>query len=466
MVTSQEPLVRPSQSRTRVLPVDVSKVGSFVFKGPKQSFLEDWELQLSEGNSDAANLLEAASLLRDSDIPVAFPTETVYGLAADATRSLAVRGIYRAKERPTDNPLIIHINSLSQIRNVLSTKPGSGTGARSHVDPIPDIYRHLIDRFWPGPLTILLPLPTPSPLATEVTNSLPTIAVRMPSSRLALALIQLVGKPLAAPSANASSKPSPTTADHVLHDLSGRIDVILDGGPCKVGLESTIVDGLADPPVILRPGAISINMLRDVQGWGKVKVAYTQGPEPGIPRAPGMKYKHYSPNAKVLLVHGEITANVAGNYLHNAISVGLITTRNWGPRCLEARHHEQSRKVTPGSSDALSKNIGIVQIAEKPTDTSLWSVKPLDQPLSISGLLPRYSRLSIGDGHQQEIHCWSISLGRDVADIARGLFAALRELDQKGVSVIFVEGIEDTEGGARAAIMNRLRKAAESEIRL
>ncbi|KAM0796538.1 DHBP synthase RibB-like alpha/beta domain-containing protein [Usnea florida] len=371
---------------TRVLKVDASKIGRFIFDDTQKSFLANWKIQLSNDSPDAAHLLEAALRLRDSDLPVAFPTETVYGLGADATRSSAVRGIYFAKQRPSDNPLIVHISSLSQLRNLLIS------------NPIPQIYRSLISRFWPGPLSILLPLPIPSPLAPEVTTSLPTVAVRMPSSPLALALIQLAGVPIAAPSANASSKPSPTAAAHVLHDLSGRIELILDGGPCMVGVESTVVDGLKIPPVILRPGGVSIDMLRECPGWEDVRVAYNDGAETAVPRAPGMKYRHYSPNAKVLLFHGPFSATLAKEYLHGG-GIGVLRTKPWDTGNLR-------------TNLTYSKDSGTAE----------------------------------------------------TNNVAQGLFSALRELDEKGVDIICVESMNDNEGDIAAAVMNRLRKAAEADI--
>ena len=328
MASAQE-AAEHTQRNTRVLPVDASNIGQFVFQDSQKSFLGDWSIKISEHRPDAANLQDAASQLRDSDIPVAFPTETVYGLGADATRSAAVRGIYNAKGRPSDNPLIVHVSSLSQLRRLLAPTDSSVSAPEPPPDPIPQIYHQLISRFWPGPLTVLLPLPTPSPLAPEVTASLSTVAVRMPSSALALALIRLADIPIAAPSANVSSRPSPTTAAHVLHDLSGRIDMILDGGPCDVGVESTVVDGLTSPPVILRPGGVSIEMLRSCPGWEDVKVAYKDGAETGVPRAPGMKYKHYSPNARVLLFHGQMDGVSTKKYLGNGRSLGVLRTKNW-----------------------------------------------------------------------------------------------------------------------------------------
>ena len=464
MTSEKGAAVQTKPRSTRVLKVDASKIGHFVFDDPQQSFLGNWKFQLSKDNSDAAHMLEAASQLRESDIPVAFPTETVYGLGADATRSSAVRGIYNAKQRPSDNPLIVHVSSLSQLRSLLVPCSPTASSPDFPQDPVPQIYHPLISHFWPGPLTILLPLPTPSPFASEVTTSLPTVAVRMPSSPLALALIQLAGVPLAAPSANASSKPSPTTAAHVLHDLSGRIDLILDGGHCTVGVESTVVDGLTIPPVILRPGGVSIDMLRGCSGWQNVRVAYKDGAEIGVPRAPGMKYKHYSPNAKVILFHGELDATFAKKYL-NGGSVGVLRTKTWKAGLLPTNlQSSKANEITGTHGDYHFSNGNIRQ-----TRNSLDAVTEIED-ITQQGTLsnhPSAQRFQIHLGNEPEqilTDLWTIGLGPDTAGIARGLFSALRELDKKGVKVICVEGINDTEGDAAAAVMNRLRKAAEAEI--
>jgi len=223
--------------------VDVDKVGVFTVKKIASDIIDELSLELASESIDAQHLQFAAHQLQTSDIPVAFPTETVYGLGADATRSNAVRGIYRAKQRPADNPLIVHFASLEQIRRILVPKeqhhkPHDADTHEKHrtADPIPEIYRSLISRFWPGPLTIILPNPPDSLLAPEVTAGLSTFGARMPRHMLALALIKLADRPIAAPSANASTKPSPTAAEHVEFDLCGRIQTILDGGPCDVGV--------------------------------------------------------------------------------------------------------------------------------------------------------------------------------------------------------------------------------------
>ena len=437
---------------TRIRRVDVSKFIQFIFTEPKRQFLAEWTPVLTSGSPDAAGLQEAAGLLRTTDIPVAFPTETVYGLAADATRSSAVRGIFRAKKRPPDNPLIVHIASLLQLRQLLN--PQYLPVASS--DPIPSRYHPLIERFWPGPLTILLFVPSPSPFAPEVTTTLPTVGVRMPSSRLALALIHAAGVPLAAPSANASTRPSPTTALHVFNDLHGRIDLILDGGPCDLGVESTVVDGLSNPPLILRPGGVSLEMLKQCPGWEDVQIGYHDGPQGGTPRAPGMKYKHYSPTARVILVQGPLTRGLMQGYGDVSSSIGVLRTKSWSLQAL------YSLDVAVD----ISKPIEQTSFSPKPDlDAGTVTIYPTSSPQCLL--------ISCGCGPSglsaqmpgKVMTIWTIGLGCHMAGIARGLFAALRELDSKGVGVILVESVNDQEGNAAAAIMNRLRKAAEVEIK-
>ena len=471
---------------TRIVSIDPSKIGTFKFSGSSQSFLGDWNIELDPKSQQANNLVEAADHLRRTSVPVAFPTETVYGLGADATRSAAVLGIYKAKQRPADNPLIVHICSLAQLRSLLkhdlsSTDTNSSLGAREN-DPIPRIYRIPIQRFWPGPLTILLPVPPNSTLAPEVTAGLPTFGARMPSSELALALIKTADLPLAAPSANASTKPSPTTAQHVKHDLDGRIELILDGGPCHVGVESTVIDGLSDPPSILRPGGVSIDQLRECEGWEKVTVGYINkaqgngngkgegtGPDEG-PRAPGMKYKHYSPKAKVILVEAGMNLDDAAQtqIIQNATSIGIIRTSSWKPGQLfgtravngmNGTHHNDrsNKRLSPPQSlieaEPLSSSKAETQISAAAATAQHSQIQiQIQSPTSIS---------------KRIINIWDIGLGCKTADIARGLFSSLRELDLKNVDVIVVEGIRESESGGEtgAAIMNRLRKAAEWEVK-
>ena len=454
--------------QTSILKVDSSRFGQFHFNGPNKSFLEDWSLELDKDTPDAMHLLQAAEKLRSSDIPVAFPTETVYGLGADATRSSAVLGIYKAKKRPADNPLIVHVSSLGQLRSLLEPDPDltSRPLPRQTYDPIPQIYHPLIQRFWPGPLTILLPNPRNSTLAPEVTAGLPTFGARMPSSILALSLIKVTERPLAAPSANASTKPSPTTAEHVKLDLGGHIDIILDGGPCEVGVESTVVDGLSNPPSILRPGGISIEQLRKFEGWEAVTLGYIDESQNGeAPRAPGMKYRHYSPVAKVILIEASVRPSRQEEIMvrhiieEKAKVVGVLRTKSWkfgqlggaslNQEILAPNQGEEKNDEAEAETDsAIGKSLDISSSLQPPptSKAQYW----LDSRTSIP---------------QNPISIWDIDLGQSTASIARGLFSGLRELDKKDVTLIFVEGIEDNNDGAAAAIMNRLRKAAEVDIK-
>ncbi|HWR19766.1 MAG TPA: L-threonylcarbamoyladenylate synthase [Clostridia bacterium] len=230
----------------------------------------------------------AGRVIRDGGL-VAFPTETVYGLGANGLDGEAVKRIFEAKGRPMDNPLILHVASKSDAKKLWSSMPEKA--------------RALMDTFWPGPLSLIYEKSERVPY--EVTAGLDTVAVRMPDHKTALAFLREAEVPVAAPSANLSGHPSPTTAKHVLDDLNGKVDVILDGGPCRVGLESTVLS-LVGTPTILRPGGITREMLEAI--IGHVELAHsilspmTEGEKP---LSPGMKYKHYAPDAQVLVAEGE-----------------------------------------------------------------------------------------------------------------------------------------------------------------
>ena len=230
----------------------------------------------------------AARIIRDGGL-VGMPTETVYGLAANALDEKAVRKIFAAKGRPQDNPLIVHISEFSQIRPLVRRVP-EGAGK-------------LAAAYWPGPMTMVL---EKSALIPEITCAgLPTVGIRFPSHPAARALISAAGVPIAAPSANLSGLPSTTTAEHVMRDMNGRIDAVLDGGPCGVGVESTIVTLASDPPRLLRPGGITLEQLRAVLGRVDVDNAVMNPlPKGAHPLSPGMKYKHYSPKANVIILRG------------------------------------------------------------------------------------------------------------------------------------------------------------------
>ena len=222
----------------------------------------------------------AASIIRAGGL-VAFPTETVYGLGADAMNERAIERIFEAKGRPSDNPLIVHVDDREKLERVAVE--------------VSEKAEILMEKFWPGPLTLVLKRGPEVP--PPVSAGLPTVAVRMPASRIALALIRRARTPVAAPSANASGRPSPTAASHVLADLGGRVDMILDGGPTDIGIESTVLDVTADPPIILRPGWVTAERLEEAIGALARNVSREQ-----LGRSPGTRYRHYSPRARVALV--------------------------------------------------------------------------------------------------------------------------------------------------------------------
>lgn len=326
-------------------------------------------------------LKEAAQILREGGL-VAFPTETVYGLGANALDEEAAKKIYAAKGRPSDNPLIAHISSPEELEPL--------------VLEIPDMAKKLMDLYWPGPLTMVFKKKAIVPYGT--TGGLDTVAVRMPSDPVARTLIRLAGVPVAAPSANSSGRPSPTTADHVWQDMAGKIEMIVDGGPVGIGLESTIVDVTGPVAMILRPGAITVEMVREALGEAQIDPAI-MGPmkEGEHPKAPGMKYRHYAPKAPLTLVEGEMeqvvrTINrLAKEALKEGKKVGIICT-------------DETRSCYPA---------GMIQ--------------------------------SIGIRAREET-------------VAHNLYAVLREFDDLGADVIYSESFPDDQIGQ--AIMNRLTKAA------
>ena len=235
---------------------------------------------------DGRKIRIAARLILEGKL-VAFPTETVYGLGADALNENAVRRIFEAKGRPADNPLIVHIADFKDLEKL----------ARE----IPEEARLLAEKFWPGPLTLVLPKREEVPAVT--TGGLDTVAVRMPAHPIALALIR-ASTPIAAPSANISGKPSPTLAEHVVDDFYGKIEAIIDGGETKIGVESTVIDLSSERPTLLRPGGLPLEEIERVIGEVEIHPA-VRGKLVDVARSPGMKYKHYSPNAQVIVVEGK-----------------------------------------------------------------------------------------------------------------------------------------------------------------
>ena len=258
-------------------------------------------------------LLEAGRLIRAGEV-VGFPTETVYGLGGDATNGDAIDKIFKAKGRPGDNPLIVHISDISQIHDVISGE-------------MPPQAKALADAYWPGPLTMILP--KGDKISVRATAGLDSVGVRFPSHPVAQAFITAAGVPIAAPSANLSGKPSPTTAQHVFNDMNGRIELILEGGESDVGLESTVVDARTTPVRVLRPGGVTPKMIADVLGEVEVDGSVLRPLGKGeIARSPGMKYKHYAPEGSLVIVKGK-PENVAKeiNELYDASS---------GSRCILA----------------------------------------------------------------------------------------------------------------------------------
>jgi len=247
---------------------------------------------------DSQVVSAAAAHLQAGEL-VAIPTETVYGLGADGLNPEAVAKIFTAKGRPQDNPLILHIADSSELDKLCHS--------------IPDSAYRLAEAFWPGPLTMVLPAKEIVPKCT--TASLPTVAVRCPDCEITRQIIRAAGVPVAAPSANISGKPSTTTAQHVYHDHKGKIPLIVDGGPCRVGVESTIIDLTETPPRLLRPGGITPEQLTQVLGEITVDKAVTaQIDKDAVVKAPGMKYRHYAPDCQVLIVSGSEEA--ASRYIH------------------------------------------------------------------------------------------------------------------------------------------------------
>ncbi|MGD6816525.1 L-threonylcarbamoyladenylate synthase [Metabacillus sp. 84] len=265
-------------------------------------------------NLDSSKLypqvIQAAELLANNET-VAFPTETVYGLGANAGSDEAVEKIYKAKGRPGDNPLIVHVSNHKQ--------------AVELVREIPAYAMKIMSMFWPGALTVILPVKE-GMLSSRVTAGLSTVAIRMPDHPIALALIEQSGVPIAAPSANLSGKPSPTEAEHVAQDLDGRIAGIVDGGPTGVGVESTVLDCTKQVPVILRPGGITKEQLEEVIGPVAMDEALTDQTQ--APKSPGMKYTHYAPNAPLTIVKGSLSflQSLADEAMAEGKKVGILTT--------------------------------------------------------------------------------------------------------------------------------------------
>lgn len=341
-------------------------------------------VKMSEDALQEDALRKAGEILKNGGL-VAFPTETVYGLGGNALDPEASMKIYAAKGRPSDNPLIVHIAEMEKLEEIVTR--------------IPEKARVLAEKFWPGPLTMILPKADKVP--PETTGGLNSVAVRFPSDKIAQRLIVEAGGFVAAPSANTSGRPSPTTAEHVAEDLGDTIDMLLDGGQVGIGLESTIVDFTEEIPVVLRPGYISLEMLQEILG----DVRMDRGlliQDAGIrPKAPGMKYRHYAPKADLTIVEGETKAVVA-------------------------RINEAAKEA-----EAEGRQIGIIATEETIHQYPYGIIK------------------NIGSRTEEET-------------IAHNLYEVLREFDQCDVCAIYSEAFYTPRMGQ--AIMNRLLKAAGHKV--
>lgn len=258
-------------------------------------------------NTQSDDILKKAADIINRGGLVAFPTETVYGLGADGLNETAVKKIYIAKGRPSDNPLILHISDKEQLKNL--------------VTEITPVSKKLMDSFWPGPMTLVLK--KQEVVSNVVSGGLDTVAVRLPENEIARKLIEFAKTPIAAPSANSSGRPSPTKAEHVLEDLDEKIDMIIDGGSCNVGLESTVIDVTGDEAVILRPGGVTFD---DIKSLG-IKVSYDKHlidkSSVEKPKSPGMKYKHYAPKGNLVVLEGEYE-NIKA-YIKKFPEAGVLT---------------------------------------------------------------------------------------------------------------------------------------------
>jgi L-threonylcarbamoyladenylate synthase len=335
---------------------------------------------------DTEKIRIAADLIKKGGL-VAFPTETVYGLGADALNSKAVLALFEAKNRPLDNPPIVHVAYVNEVYRLAKTVPYKA--------------ERLMSEFWPGPLTLIFER---SKIVPDVTVAgLDTIAIRMPNHSVALALIRESERPIAAPSANLAGKPSPTSAQHVLDDLDGRIDAIIDAGPTRIGVESTVLDLTVDPPQILRPGGTPYEVLKKI--LGRVEFNPVAVAEKALlvekARSPGVKHKHYAPNADVMVVEGELPAVVnkvkelVTSYTQKGVRVGVLAT----------------------DETFANYKIGVVK---------------------------------------------SLGSRNDLAAFAKNLFRLLREFDSDKVDVIIAEGVPAE--GLGLAVVNRLRKASGYKI--
>ena len=349
-----------------------------------KTIIEKIDYTQLNSEENKAIIEKAGDILKNGGL-VAFPTETVYGLGADALNEMAAHKIYEAKGRPSDNPLIVHITNMKDLEKV--------------AEVIPEAAYTVAEKYWPGPLTMIFDKTDLVPYGT--TGGLETVAVRMPNEPVARAVIDAGGGFIAAPSANTSGRPSPTTAQHVEEDLTGRIDMIIDGGAVPIGVESTILDITVTPPMILRPGAITKEMLEELIGEVSVDRALISSESKEPPKAPGMKYRHYAPEAELSIVEGPMELVIEG---------------------INRMARERS---------AQGYRVGVIGTEETVARYRADSVK-------------------------------SVGTRTDESTIASHLYGILREFDNEKVDYIYSESFAT--GGIGSAIMNRLLKAAGHHV--
>lgn len=355
------------------------------------------------------DLVEAAGILRQGGL-VAFPTETVYGLGANALNEEAAKKIYAAKGRPSDNPLIAHVADFETVELLAKEIPEAG--------------KKLMEAYWPGPLTLVFPKSEIVPYGT--TGGLETVAIRMPKDEVARTLIRLAGVPVAAPSANTSGRPSPTTADHVYQDMNGKIEMLVDGGPVGIGLESTIVDVSGDVPVMLRPGAITLEMLRETLGEVEIDPAILGPVRADVkPKAPGMKYRHYAPKAELVLVEVAQDKTAQDKTVQDTVV---------------QEHARQDQDVQ--------------RVAEK--------IRELVKEKLAAGYRVGVICTDETRDCYEEGMIRSLGIRAEEETIAHNLFAVLREFDDLKADYIYSESFSTERLGQ--AIMNRLTKAAGYHI--
>lgn len=349
--------------------------------------METEVLVVKENNIDdkaLEGIKRAGEIIKKGGL-VAFPTETVYGLGGDGLNSESSKKIYAAKGRPSDNPLIVHVSNMEDVKDIVKEVPESAI--------------KLANAFWPGPLTMIMNKNDRVPY--ETTGGLDTVAIRMPNNKIALALIEASGGYIAAPSANISGRPSPTLAKYCEEDLSGKIEMIIDGGQVGIGLESTIVDLTSEIPMILRPGYITAEMLKDVLGEISIDKTIIDSSSAERPKAPGMKYRHYAPKGELTIIQGDQDKVVS-----------FINSK-----AKEAK--------------AAGKKVGVIG-----TDAT-------------KGLYEADVVKSVGNRE-------------DESTIAHELFKVLREFDDEQIDIMYSESFDDS--GIGQAIMNRLLKAAGHNV--